>query len=58
MELIGPPETCRISQHRLQGYLWNNAVGIALPDESAAICGRSCSYGIRPMGGLQAAWAI
>jgi len=31
---------------------------VALPDESAAICGRSCSYGIRPMGSLQAAWAI
>ena len=29
MKLIGPPETCRIIQHRLQGYLWNNAVGIA-----------------------------
>ena len=57
MELIGPPETCRIIQHRLQGYLWNNAVGIALTDESAAICGRSCSCGIRAIGSLQAAWA-
>ena len=28
LQIVGPPGTCRIIQHRLLGYLWNNAVGL------------------------------
>ncbi len=27
LQVIGPPGTCQVLQHRLQGYLWNNAPG-------------------------------
>ncbi len=28
LDIFGPPGTCRIIHHRLQGFLWNNAVGL------------------------------
>lgn len=28
VEIFGPPSTCEIIHHRLQGFLWNNAVGL------------------------------